>query len=64
MASRRPTTAQDILRAVQSTETEYKPLPGTKEKEVMSRFGLCMDECYPGLYIGDMWVQYIWYLSK
>lgn len=51
---RRPTTARDILRAVQGTEPENKPLPGFKEKELMSRFGLCMDECYPGLYIGDI----------
>ncbi|KAK3888921.1 hypothetical protein Pcinc_007051 [Petrolisthes cinctipes] len=54
MASQRATTGQDILRAIQGTETESKPLTGFKEKELMSRYGLCMDECYPGLYIGDI----------
>ncbi|KAK4317029.1 hypothetical protein Pmani_011841 [Petrolisthes manimaculis] len=40
MVSQHATTAQDILCAIQSTEIES--------------YFLCMDECYPGLYIGDI----------
>ncbi|KAG0711822.1 Dual specificity protein phosphatase 3 [Chionoecetes opilio] len=51
MANAPPTTTgQDILAAIQRTQVKNKPshechAPG---------FGLDMDECHPGLYIGDL----------
>ncbi|XP_045614782.1 dual specificity protein phosphatase 3 [Procambarus clarkii] len=47
------TTCKDILRAIQQIQPVYRPLSGYEEK-ISSAFGVCMDECYPGLYIGDL----------
>lgn len=49
------TTARDLLTAIHQIQPTSKPLPGYEDK-VVSRFplGVCMDECYPGLYIGDI----------
>ncbi|XP_047494727.1 dual specificity protein phosphatase 3-like [Penaeus chinensis] len=50
-----PTTARSLLSAIQKITPASKPLPGY-ENRIVSRFpmGMCMDECYPGLYIGDL----------
>ncbi|KAK7077242.1 Dual specificity protein phosphatase 3 [Halocaridina rubra] len=49
------TTARDLLTAIHQIQPVSKPLPGYEDR-VVSRFplGVCMDECYPGLYIGDI----------
>ncbi|XP_066967751.1 dual specificity protein phosphatase 3 isoform X2 [Macrobrachium rosenbergii] len=49
------TTSRELLTAIHQIQPASKPLPGYEDK-VVSRFplGVCMDECYPNLYIGDI----------
>ena len=48
-----PTTPRDILTAIQRTQVKTKT---SHEESYAAGFGADMDECYPGLYIGDLWV--------
>ncbi|KAK8743254.1 hypothetical protein OTU49_001329 [Cherax quadricarinatus] len=50
---KKQTTVRDILAAVQQIQPVYNPL-STYENKMSSGFGVCMDECYPGIYIGDL----------
>ncbi|XP_076044039.1 dual specificity protein phosphatase 3-like isoform X3 [Oratosquilla oratoria] len=50
-----PTTTRDLVKVIQTVKPESKPLPGYEGQHHTRMFvGVCMDECYPGLYIGDM----------
>lgn len=49
------TTPRDILTAIQRTQVKTKT---NHEESYTAGFGVDMDECYPGLYIGDLWVWY------
>ena len=51
------TTAPNILTAIQKTQVKIKK-PSPKESRA-AEFDVDMDECYPGLYIGDLWVSYL-----
>ncbi|XP_050727602.1 dual specificity protein phosphatase 3-like [Eriocheir sinensis] len=45
------TTARDILTAIQKTQVKIRPSP---ESSHAAGLGISMDECYPGIYIGDL----------
>lgn len=49
------TTAPDILTAIQKTQVKIRH---SHEESHAAGYGVDMDECYPGLYIGDLWVYY------
>ncbi|KAG7153896.1 dual specificity protein phosphatase 3-like [Homarus americanus] len=49
----RPTITKDLLMAIQQTQPDIKTLSGYEEKFSFG-FGVSMNECYPGLYIGDL----------
>ena len=55
MSADPPTTVRDLVLMLQTTKPTVGPLPGY-EVEKVPRYvvGVCMDECYPGLYIGDL----------
>ncbi|XP_068232661.1 dual specificity phosphatase 29-like [Palaemon carinicauda] len=54
-SNKKVTTARELLTAIHQIQPASKPLPGYEDK-VVSRFplGVCMDECYSNLYIGDI----------
>ncbi|XP_045130630.1 dual specificity protein phosphatase 3-like isoform X2 [Portunus trituberculatus] len=52
MAKAQPmTTSQDILTTIQKTQVKIR---SSHEEYHAAGYGLDMDECYPGLYIGDL----------
>ena len=50
-----PSDVRKLADVLHNTKPDVKPLPGYEGKQV-SRFTmeLCMDKCFPGLYIGDL----------
>ena len=55
MALSNPTAVRKLAEVLHSVKPEVKALPGYEGKNV-SRYSMevCMDECFPGLYIGDL----------